>query len=127
MMQSILCTVKTIIFVVLPGKGRQDRNKMETLEEFKKMAEGFNPTIIKMDENSYSPNRELWFSHSTRMGGCGSDGCHCSPGLWITAFKDGKRVYVQFGTVDSELNTLFEPEQQRSFLDMCDELGLKDQ
>lgn len=97
---------------------------METLEDFKKIAQGYNPTLIKVDNGSWQTSKVLEFRRSADMGDCGSSGCKCSPGLWIAAFKDGKRVYVKFGTVDSELNTHFTPEQQRSFLDMCDELGL---
>ena len=99
---------------------------METLADFLRIANGYQPTEIKNDNHSWQISGKLEFRRSSDMGGCGTPGCNCSPGLWIAAFKDGMRAYVRFGTIDDSYGAHFTPEQQRSFLDMCDELGIND-
>jgi hypothetical protein len=43
-----------------------------------------------------SPTFQAWASDP--MGGCGSPGCRCSPGLWVSATQGAEGLRANFGT-----------------------------
>lgn len=75
---------------------------VETLVDFVREAKRLGATVEETDDagTSWAPPADRPFSTlvSPYQGGCGSDGCRCSPGLWISGFEGTKHAVAHFGS-----------------------------
>ena len=69
---------------------------MSALIAFKQKAEELGATIVT--HKPFSPVKKACFHTSVPSGGCGSKGCRCSPGLWITLSTPDEIATAQFGS-----------------------------
>lgn len=79
---------------------------MADLKAFKAFAEKFGAAEVetsKHDEENVAAGRQKaadtkfrWWA-SADTGGCGSPGCHCSPGLWVAASQGEEIAIAHFG------------------------------
>ena len=69
---------------------------MTKLEEFQEMAEKLGAQLRSVPAFEKKDKFDVW--ESADSGGCGSSGCRCSPGLWVSAQEGDKISIAHFGT-----------------------------
>ena len=70
---------------------------IRTLSAFKAEARRLGATLTESDNAAYDKPSPFYVWHSADNGGCGSSGCRCSPGLWVSAKEGAVVVVAHFG------------------------------